>query len=129
MSDTSTSRPKVGMYAFRTPDPRRLGAFWAEVMSLPVSEHSTDDLVMLDLDHQVAPITWMFERDDSAGNGPTRTGLDLTHDDEGAWRAIADRAESAGATREGEHENGGVRWIAMTDPDGNAFRVFAPRPS
>ncbi|GAA1399628.1 hypothetical protein GCM10009613_55480 [Pseudonocardia kongjuensis] len=129
MNDASTLRPKVGMYAFRTPDPRRLGAFWAEVMNLPVSEYSTDDLVMLDFDHQVAPITWMFERDDSAGHGPTRIGLDLTHDDEDQWRAIADRAENAGATRKDEHEDGGVRWIEMTDLDGNPFRIFAPRPT
>ncbi|RZT83662.1 hypothetical protein EV383_0474 [Pseudonocardia sediminis] len=129
MSDTSSSRPVVGMYAFRTRDPRRLGAFWAEVMELPISAHSTDDLVMLDFDHEIAPVTWMFERDDSVGDEPSRVGLDLSRDDEDGWREIADRAERAGGLRKNEHEDGGVRWIEMTDPDGNPFRVFAPRPS
>ncbi|MEV8029772.1 hypothetical protein AB0O43_18055 [Cellulosimicrobium funkei] len=31
--------------------------------------------------------------------------------------------------RVAEHEESGVRWIDMRDPDGNRFRVFAPRPT
>lgn len=129
MSDPATTRAQVGMYAFRTSDPRRLAAFWAELMDLPLSDHSTDDLVMLDLDHQVGPVTWMFHRDDSVGSEPSRLGLDLHRDDETRWREVADRAERAGGLRRGEHEIDGVRWIEMADPDGNPFRVFAPRPA
>jgi catechol 2,3-dioxygenase-like lactoylglutathione lyase family enzyme len=121
-------RPVVGMYAFRSADPRRLAAFWAELMELPVSRHSTDDLVMLDFDHDVGPVTWMFHRDPAAGDAPSpRLGLDLARPGDG-WRDLADRAERAGATRTAEHEVDGVRWIEMGDPDGNPFRVFGPRP-
>ncbi|WP_373285117.1 VOC family protein [Microbacterium faecale] len=36
-------------------------------------------------------------------------------------------AEALGATRGAEHEESGVQWIDMRDPNGNRFRVFAPR--
>jgi len=120
--------PVVGMYAFRTPNPRRLAEFWAELMDLPISGPSTEDLVMLDFDHQAGPVTWMFERDPAAGDGPSRIGLDIGGEADGDWRDIADRAERAGAQRVAEREQGGIRWVEMRDPDGNRFRVFAPRP-
>ncbi|GAA3249681.1 hypothetical protein GCM10017691_60890 [Pseudonocardia petroleophila] len=128
MGDVTNSRPVVGMYAFRSGDPGRLGTFWAEVMQLPISQHSTDELMMLDFDHEVGPVTWMFERDDAMAGGSSRIGLDISGPDGEGWRDLADRAERAGARRVGEHEVNGVQWIEMADPDGNAFRVFAPRP-
>ena len=48
------------MYSFRSPNPRRLASFWAELMELPVSDTGSGDLVMLDFDHQVGPVTWMW---------------------------------------------------------------------
>lgn len=129
MKPDTPGRPLVGMYSFRTADPERLATFWAEVMELPVSGPTSADLVMLDFHHEIGPITWMFERDDSAGSGSSRLGLDIGLPDGHDWRAIADRAERAGATRHAEHDTDGVRWIEMADPDGNRFRVFAPRPS
>lgn len=128
VGDVMNTRPVVGMYAFRSADPRRLAAFWAEVMELPISQHSTDDLVMLDLDHEVGPVTWMFERDSTVGGESSRLGLDISWPTGDGWRGLADRAEKAGAQRKGEHELNGVPWIEMADLDGNPFRVFAPRP-
>lgn len=128
MADTANTRPVVGMYAFRSPDPRRLAAFWAELMELPLSEHSTDELVMLDFDHHVGSVTWLFELDPSVGGTPSRISLDIGRQTEDGWHEVADRAEKAGALRKAEHESGGARWIEMNDPDGNPFRVHAPRP-
>ncbi len=42
------------MYSFRTPNPRRLASFWAELMELPVTDTGSGDLVMLDFDHESA---------------------------------------------------------------------------
>jgi len=129
MDTTVTTRPAVGMYAFRTSDPRRLATFWAALMDLPVSEHSTDDLVMLDFDHEVGPQTWMFERDGGVGAPSGRLGLDIgMNADDYDWRAIVQKAVRAGATRTAERAEGGIEWAELTDPDGNPFRVFAPRP-
>lgn len=119
-------RPVVGMYAFTTADPLRLGTFWGELMNLPVME-AGDDLVMLDFDHDVDSQTWMFERA-GAHAGDHRIGLDIGIDDDDTWATVADRAEALGAERVSQHEDEGVRWIVMRDPDGHRFRVFAPRP-
>lgn len=124
--EAGRARPVVGMYSFFSPDPARNARFWAELMGLPVAPGATDDLVMLDLDHEVAPQTWIFQRAQAAA-GVAPVGLDIGIDDE-SWSEIADRAESLGAERVRECDDGGVRWIEMEDLDRNRFRVFAPRP-
>jgi hypothetical protein len=83
---------------------------------------------MLDFDHEHGPVTWLFERGEEA-DAPSsgRAGLDISNEADTDWAAVADRAESIGATRVSENERNGARWIEMRDPDGNRFRVFAPR--
>ena len=118
--------PVVGMYSFKTSDPQRLARFWADLMGLPLMDTGSGDLVMLDFDHEVGPVTWLFER--QTGGSPSESlGLDIALEDEAAWASVADRAEQLGATRLSEHDESGARWIEMRDPDGNRFRVFAPR--
>jgi hypothetical protein len=117
------------MYSFRSSNPRRLASFWAELMDLPVTDTGAGDLVMLDFDHHVGPVTWMFERRPDCGRPTGAVGLDVAIDDDEGWAVLADRAEKLGATRLGQFEQDGARWIDMRDPDGNRFRVFAPRPA
>ena len=120
--------PRVGMYAFRTADPVRLATFWGALMRLPMAPGASAELAMLDFDHEVGSVTWMFEPLDGDGlstNG--RIGLDLGGEALDHI-ATAKRAEELGAARVSEHEEDGVRWVVMRDPDGNPFRVFAPRP-
>lgn len=119
----------VGMYSFRTPDPVRLATFWGELMDLPLADGASDQLAMLDFHHERGPVTWMFEPIEPTDDPPCgRIGLDIGTQQDTGWAAVADRAESLGATRVAEHEQDGIRWIEMRDPDGNPFRVFAPRP-
>lgn len=125
----TTGRPIIGMVSMMSPDPRRLAAFWSELMGLPIAEGASDDLVMLDFDHEMSPITWILERSDDVAAGTAPVALDIGSQDETAWREVADHAEELGAQRVTEHEQEGVRWIEMRDPDGNRFRVFAPRPA
>ncbi|MBK1785746.1 VOC family protein [Prauserella cavernicola] len=119
-------RAVVGMYSFKSTDPQRLATFWGELMELPRVDVGSD-LVMLDFDHEVTAQTWLFERADDVTAGE-QLGIDIGIDDDANWADVADRAEALGATRDSEHEEDGVRWIVMHDPDGNRFRVFAPRP-
>jgi hypothetical protein len=30
--------------------------------------------------------------------------------------------------RVSENEQDGIRWVVLLDPEGNTFRIFAPRP-
>lgn len=125
----ASSRIVVGMYSFRTPDPVKLATFWSELMDLPLAAGASDQLAMLDFEHERGPVTWMFEPTEPTDEPPSgRIGLDISIGEETGWAAVADRAESLGATRVSEHEQDSVRWIQMRDPDGNPFRVFAPRP-
>lgn len=125
----TTGRPIIGMVSMMSPDPRRLAAFWSELMGLPIAEGASDDLVMLDFDHEMSPITWILERSDDVAAGTAPVALDIGSQDEATWREVADHAEELGAQRVTEHEQEGVRWIEMRDPEGNRFRVFAPRPA
>lgn len=127
MTDT-TARPSIGMISMKSPDPRRLATFWSELMGLPIADGASDELVMLDFDHEVGPITWILERSDDVARGTAPIALDIGGQEGNAWRGTADRAEELGAVRVAEHEESGVCWIEMRDPDGNRFRVFAPRP-
>ncbi|GAA4514078.1 VOC family protein [Brevibacterium yomogidense] len=125
----SVKWPVVGMYSFQTTDPIALATFWGQLMGLPLAEGASDEFAMLDFHHERGAVTWMFEqadRLDDSSHG--RVGLDLSLADEELWATVADRAQDLGAVRVSEHEESGVRWIAMRDPDGNPFRVFAPRP-
>ena len=129
MTETTTPRSTLGMISLMTPDPRRLGAFWSELMGLPIADGASDDLVMLDFNHEVGPITWILERSDDVAVGTAPVALDIYREDEDEtrWREVADRAEELGAARVSEHEESAVQWIEMRDLDGNRFRVFAPR--
>ncbi|NNG37385.1 VOC family protein [Nakamurella aerolata] len=129
MTGTTTARPVIGMISMMSPGPRRLAAFWSELMELPIADGASDDLVMLDFDHEAGPITWIIERSDDVAAGIAPVALDVGSQDETSWREVADRAEGLGAQRIAEHEQESVRWIEMRDPDGNRFRVFAPRPT
>jgi len=123
----SSSQIVVGMYAFTTPDPMRLANFWGKLMDLPLAEGASSELAMLNLDHDHGPITWLFQRStEPAEPGHAPLGLDISTQG-GDWEQAADRAEALGATRGADRELNGTRWIEMRDPDGNPFRVFAPR--
>ncbi len=120
----------VGMYSFKTTDPIKLATFWGHPMDLPLAEGASNELAMLDFNHEHASVTWLFERiDDVDRSIDSPIGLDIAFEGAGAdWAAAGDRAEALAAARLGEHEQAGARWIEMRDPDGNLFRVFGPRP-
>jgi hypothetical protein len=58
--------------------------------------------------------------------GDNRLMLDLGGGDD--WQQHADRIERLGAERVSNNEQDGIRWVVFRDPEGNTFRVFAPRP-
>src|SRR5919106_5539467 len=116
--------PTIGMYSFECSDAAQLAEFWAQVMGKHVDRGASADYATLDFD--VEGPTWMFVRAAGATPGPNSFTLDLT---DPAYKPEAERIERLGAERVGDNEQGGVRWTVFRDPDGNKFRLFAPRPS
>jgi predicted enzyme related to lactoylglutathione lyase len=116
---------KVGMYSFDCRDASTLASFWSSVLIRPVDEGATPAYATIGF--QAEGPTWMFHQ--PAGElaaGDNRLRLDF---DGGAdWAEQANRVEALGAERVSDNEQGGVRWVEFRDPEGNTFRIFAPRP-
>lgn len=115
--------PTIGMYSFLCSDAAQLAGFWAQVLGKRVDPGASADYATLDFD--VGP-TWLFVRAPGGSTGPSRFMLDLA---DSAYEREADRIESLGAERVSDNEQHGIRWTVFRDPDGNTFRLFAPRPA
>ncbi|QVQ52742.1 VOC family protein [Spiractinospora alimapuensis] len=121
-----TNRLEVGMYAFDCADAAALAGFWSAVIDRPVDHGATPAFATIGFDG-TGP-TWMFHQPEGAlPPGDNRLLLDLAGGE--AWAEEADRVEALGATRVSDNEEDGVRWSEFRDPEGNTFRIFAPRPS
>ncbi|MET9256022.1 VOC family protein [Streptomyces sp. NPDC003717] len=71
--------------------------------------------------------TWMFHQPASdLPAGENRLMLDLGGEED--WAEQADRVAALGAERVSGNERDGVRWVVLRDPEGDTFRIFAPRP-
>lgn len=88
-------------------------------MGLPIAEGASENLVMLNFDHEFGPLTWILQRADDVATGVAPVALDIGSQEDSSCREVADRAEGLGAQRIAEHEEEGVRRIEMRDPDGN----------
>lgn len=104
-------------------DPQRLAAWWAEAVSGSVVDLPGGDFVL------VARENWPalgFQRVEAPTPGKNRVHLDLMTSD---LETEVARLVGLGATETGRRSvDGGFRWVVLTDPDGNAFCVAAPRP-
>lgn len=126
MSSREYESMTVGMYSFDCRDAVALAEFWSKVLLLPVDAGATSAFAMIGFDG--GGPTWMFHQ--PAGELPTgdnRLMLDLGGDTD--WAEQADRVEALGAERVSDNEQGGIRWVVFRDPEGNTFRIFAPRPT
>ena len=103
---------------------QEVGYFWSEALGWPL---------VWDQDQETAirspsggpKITWGGPPLKPKA-GRNRLHFDLAPPTQGDQRAEADRLISLGATRIDTGE-GEVSWVMMADPDGNEFRVLAPR--
>jgi catechol 2,3-dioxygenase-like lactoylglutathione lyase family enzyme len=122
---TSKDSMKVGMYSFDCRDAAALAGFWSKLLMRPVDNGATQAFATIAFDGD-GP-TWMFHQPEGdLPAGQNRLMLDLGG--EADWSAQADRVETLGAERISDNEQDGVRWVVFRDPEGNTFRIFAPRP-
>jgi predicted enzyme related to lactoylglutathione lyase len=122
---TTQDSMKVGMYSFDCRDAAALAGFWSRVLMRPVDDGATHAFATIGFDDD-GP-TWMFHQPKGElPTGKNRLMLDLGG--EADWSEQADRVEALGAERVSDNEQDGVRWVVFRDPEGNTFRIFAPRP-
>jgi predicted enzyme related to lactoylglutathione lyase len=114
----------ISMCSFECRNAAALAGFWGRLLDRPVDEGASEAYATIGFDD--AGPTWMFVQASELSNGRNRFMLDFAGGE--AWQEAADRAEAVGARRVAEHEVSGVRWIELCDPEGNTFRIFAPRP-
>jgi predicted enzyme related to lactoylglutathione lyase len=115
----------VGMYSFDCRDAAALAGFWSRVLMRPVDSGATAAFATIGFDDD-GP-TWMFHQPPGElPTGDNRLMLDLGGEED--WAEHADRVEALGAQRVSDNEQDGVKWVVFRDPEGNTFRIFAPRP-
>ena len=121
---TAHDRLEIGMYSFDCRDAAALAGFWSRVLGRSVDPGATAAYAPIGFAER-GP-TWMFVRSNDIAEGRNRLMLDLAGEEH--WLQHADRVERFGATRVGEHEVQGARWVELRDPENNTFRIFGPRP-
>jgi predicted enzyme related to lactoylglutathione lyase len=103
-------------------DAARLAAFWAEALGRPVDDGASEFMASLARDDASTP-TWLFLRVAEGKAGKNRMHVDFRADD---YEAETARLVALGATRTGHHDEYGVVWNVLTDPEGNEFCVGQP---
>jgi predicted enzyme related to lactoylglutathione lyase len=102
---------------FDAADPARLAAFWAEATGRKI-EHSTESVAMLAADE--TNVRMLFLKVPEEKTAKSRVHVDFGVPDR---EAEVDRLVGLGATRHDTHNEWGIEWTVMTDPEGNEFCV------
>jgi predicted enzyme related to lactoylglutathione lyase len=113
---TATLRP--GNVVFNTSDPEGLSEFWAALTGYESRPLFGEYVGLRDPSGQGPNMT--FQRRDVDDLAPGRCHVDFYADDPDD---VAERALQLGGDFVRRVSEGGVRWVVLTDPDGNEFCV------
>jgi catechol-2,3-dioxygenase len=102
---------------FDAHDPQRLAAFWAAVTGRATAR-SEPNFVMLTSEQD--PVRMLFIKVPEGKTAKNRMHLDFRAPDRAAEVA---RLVGLGATEHARHDERGVSWTVLTDPEGNEFCV------
>lgn len=99
-------------------DPTHLAGFWAGVTGYEVSM-ATENVARLEGDGSLGP-GYMFIKVPEGKTAKNRMHVDLGSADLDAEIA---RVVGLGATLKGRHEEYGITWATLGDPEGNEFCI------
>jgi predicted enzyme related to lactoylglutathione lyase len=111
---------RPGNVVFDTSDPERLSEFWAELTGYEPRPLFGNYLGLRDPTSRGPNLT--FQRRDIDDRSPNRCHVDFYVDDPDD---VAERALQLGADFVRRVSEGDVRWVVLTDPDGNEFCLVA----
>lgn len=98
-----------------------VGAFWSKVLGHELDEGATSDFASIgNTDRSPGDIGWLFASVPEPKSAKNRMHLDLGTADRGAEVA---RLVGLGATHVDDHDEWGVQWSVLQDPEGNEFCV------
>ena len=100
---------------FDCADVALVSAFWSAALGQPCAPDGNEFFTRME-----GRPNWFFIRVPEPKTVMNRNHLDLHADDR---EAEVSRLITLGATRIDEHDEWGVRWTVMTDPEGNEFCV------
>jgi predicted enzyme related to lactoylglutathione lyase len=108
---------RLGSITFDCRDALILARFWGAVLERAVSDTATPEFAQL----PGVPI-WSFYAVPEPKTAKNRMHVDL---EVAELEAEVSRLASLGATVLKEFDEGGYRWVTLSDPDGNEFDVVA----
>jgi hypothetical protein len=97
-----------------------IAAFWSGLLERPVTEGANQFFAMIPASEDPRFPAMMFLAVPEPRQGKNRLHLDLVATD---LSAEVDRAVGLGATKVGEFDEYGTRWVTLTDPEGNVFDI------
>jgi len=106
---------------FDCADASGLAHFWSGVLGQPVDPDATESFASIGQSAAMQP-SWMFIKVPEAKKAKNRVHVDLSS---GEWAADVERVLALGATRIGDVEESGMRWVTLADPEGNEFDIVA----
>ena len=114
-----TSTPRT--YTFDCANPAALAAFWSAVTGRPVDESPNEYVAAIGMWPRVKDdMAFLFLAVPEPKTAKNRLHLDLETDDRAAEVA---RLVELGATHVADHDEWGIFWSVLTDPEGNEFCI------
>jgi predicted enzyme related to lactoylglutathione lyase len=111
---------KLANVTFDSTEPAKLAEFWSAALDLPIGE-SSEFFAMLQPTDGAGP-RYLFLKVSEARQTKNRMHVDFHADD---MAAEVERLVRLGAVRGDYHQEWGIRWTVMQDPEGNEFCVAA----
>ena len=103
-------------------DALALARFWSEALGQPVDPEASEEFASIGMNDGTPPVgRWMFIKVPEGKSAKNRVHVDFSTG--GDLEAEVERLVGLGATRHGDFDEYGVRWVTLTDPEGNEFDV------
>lgn len=120
-----TSTPRT--LTFDCADPQAQAQFWSQVVGRPVDDGATEHFAAIGLwaEESTGQLALLFLSVPEGKTAKNRMHLDLGCDDR---RAEVARLVALGATHLGDHDEFGISWSVLTEPEGNEFCIADPHP-
>ncbi len=116
----TTDPARVGNVTLDCHDPVALFTFWSKITGVEAAQRYPDYIFSEKLPGNHIRLGFQKVPEDKVVKN--RMHLDLNHEDPEAFIAMV---EDLGGSRIADHEESGIRWTVLADPEGNEFCVTA----